>query len=68
MYAVDQAHLESLHRSEEEGPANVLIKYLVPPPVQEEFIEVFKGVKDGGHSQLVLRPFSNVLKQFRRSA
>lgn len=26
--------------------ANVLIKYLVPPPVQQEFIEVFQNVKD----------------------
>ena len=42
-----QAHLASLERKEEESPANVLIKYLVPPPVQEEFVEVFKGVKDG---------------------
>lgn len=48
-----QAHLESLERKEEESPANVLIKYLVPPPVQEEFVEVFKGVKDGEHMQLV---------------
>lgn len=32
---------------DESDPANVLIKYLVPPPVQKEFIEVFKGVKDG---------------------
>lgn len=44
-----QAHLESLQKSEEESPANVLIKYLVPPPVSEEFIEVFKSVKDGDY-------------------
>ena len=29
------------------GPANVLIKYIVPPNVQQEFIEVFQEVKDG---------------------
>lgn len=25
----------------------MLIKYLVPPPVQKDFIQVFKEVKDG---------------------
>ena len=48
--------MESLQKKEEDSPANVLIKYLVPPPVQEEFVEVFKGVKDGEHVQPVLRP------------
>ena len=33
--------------SDQAGPANVLIKYIVPPNVQQEFIEVFQEVKDG---------------------
>lgn len=31
----------------DDGPANVLIKYIVPPPVQQEFIEIFQAVKEG---------------------
>ena len=46
-----QAHLQSLQKKEDDSPADVLIKYLVSPPVQEEFVEVFKGVKDGKHVQ-----------------
>lgn len=34
-------------QADQAGPANVLIKYVVPPPVQQEFIEVFQEVKDG---------------------
>lgn len=55
-----QAHLQSLYKKEEDTPANVLIKYLVPPPVQEEFVEVFKGVKDGEHSTAHLASCSYV--------
>ena len=50
-----QAHLQSLQKKEEDSPADVLIKYLVPPPVQEEFVEVFKGVKDGKYEQPILQ-------------
>ncbi|KAL3155757.1 hypothetical protein ABBQ32_012774 [Trebouxia sp. C0010 RCD-2024] len=60
-----EAHLESLQKSEEESPANVLIKYLVPPPVSEEFIEVFKSVKDatvneeGNKDYYLLKPITD---------
>lgn len=60
-----QAHLASLERKEEESPANVLIKYLVPPPVQEEFVEVFKGVKDGELRCLVLHVVSGIGAAFK---
>ena len=35
---------------DDSGPANVLIKYIVPPPVQQEFIEIFQAVKEGKHA------------------
>lgn len=39
------------HPYKESSASNVLIKYLVPPPVQKEFIEVFRSVKEGwGHT------------------
>ena len=41
-----QSFVQSVLQREQQGPANVLIKYLVPPPVQKEFIQVFKEVKD----------------------
>ncbi|KAA6420252.1 MAG: hypothetical protein FRX49_09736 [Trebouxia sp. A1-2] len=34
------------HTDADSDASNVLIKYLVPPPVQKEFIEVFQSVKE----------------------
>ena len=41
-----QGFVQTLLQREQQGPANVLIKYLVPPQVQKDFIQVFKEVKD----------------------
>lgn len=49
-----QDFVQSVLEREQQGPANVLIKYLVPPPVQKEFIQVFKEVKDETTKVLVL--------------
>ena len=55
-----QAYLKSV-KHEDEGPADVLIKYLVPPPVQEEFIEIFMSVKDGKQLKVLRQAVSRTL-------
>ena len=49
------------HTDADSDASNVLIKYLVPPPVQKEFIEVFQSVKEGRYCSSVLCSWSLVL-------
>ena len=49
------------HTDADSDASNVLIKYLVPPPVQKEFIEVFQSVKEGRYCSSVLFSWPLVL-------
>jgi len=49
------------HTDADSDASNVLIKYLVPPPVQKEFIEVFQSVKQGSECSIVLTSWPLVL-------
>ena len=49
------------HTDADSDASNVLIKYLVPPPVQKEFIEVFQSVKEGRYCSSVLSSWPLVL-------
>ena len=49
------------HTVADSDASNVLIKYLVPPPVQKEFIEVFQSVKEGRYCSSVLSSWAFVL-------